>query len=109
MKNFVQDGSVATVTAPYDVASGGGCLVGSLFGVVHASAANGSPVTLALVGVFDLAKVSAQAWTMGAKVYWDDTAKACTTDSEGNTQVGVALAVAGNPSATGRVRLNGSF
>jgi predicted RecA/RadA family phage recombinase len=53
--------------------------------------------------------VSAQAWTAGALVYWDDTAKLFTTTSTSNTLAGVAVAIAANPTATGRVRLNGSF
>jgi predicted RecA/RadA family phage recombinase len=57
--------------------------------------------------VGDLAKVSAQAWTEGAKIYWDDTAKNFTTTSGGNTLAGVAAAAAANPSATGKVRLDG--
>jgi predicted RecA/RadA family phage recombinase len=57
----------------------------------------------------EVAKVSAQAWTVGAPIYWDDTAKLFTTTSTSNTLAGVAVAAAANPSATGRVRLNGSF
>jgi hypothetical protein len=36
-------------------------------------------------------------------------AKLFTTTSTSNTLAGVAVAVAANPSATGRVRLNGTF
>ena len=108
MKNYVQRGDVLSLTAPYAVASGGGFLVGSLFAVATSAAGNAEAVEGAMTGVYDLAKVSAQAWTVGAKIYWDDTAKACTTTSSGNTLIGVATAAATNPSATGRVRLNGT-
>ena len=52
-----------------------------------------------------------QAWTAGAKVYWDNTAKRATNVASGNTLIGVAvLAVgAGADEVVGRVRLNGSF
>lgn len=107
MKNYVQRGDVLSLTAPYVVAAGAGLLVGSLFAVATSAADNGAAVEGALTGVYDLAKTSAQAWTVGAKVYWDNTAKACTTTSTDNTLIGVAAAAASNPSATGRVRLNG--
>lgn len=107
MKNFVQDGDLVTVAAPYDVASGAGALVGTLFGVASSTAASGADVVIATEGVFTLAKVSAQAWTVGAAIYWDNTDKVCTTTSSGNTLIGKALAVAANPSSTGVVRLNG--
>lgn len=111
MKNFVQPGNTLTLPAPYAVASGGGLLVGSIFGVAVGDAASGETVEAALTGVFDLPKVGSQAWTVGARVYWDDTNKHCTTVATGNTLIGVATeAVAGGAGDTiGRVRLNGSF
>ena len=108
MKNYVQDGEVVALPAPYDVASGGGFLVGSLFAVAVNAAASGATVQGMTRGVISLSKTSAQAWTIGAKVYWDNTAKEVTTTASGNTLIGVALATAANPSATGLVRLNGT-
>ena len=63
-----------------------------------------------LTGVYDLPKTASQAWTVGAKVYWDNTAKACTTTVGSNTLIGIAvLAVGGGAGeTTGRVRLNGA-
>ena len=111
MKNYVQPGSTLTLTAPYAVTSGDGLLVGSIFGVAAGDAASGATVEAALIGVIDLTKVGSQAWTVGAKVYWDDTNKRCTTVATDNTLIGVAVeAVAGGAGDTiGRVRLNGSF
>lgn len=109
MKNYVQTGSNVTLTAPYALSSGDGALVGALFGVAATDAANGADVVLVTEGVFDLAKASAQAWTVGTAIYWDDSDKECTTTSTDNTKIGVALVAAANPSATGRVRLNGAF
>ncbi|MCC5968243.1 MAG: DUF2190 family protein [Natronohydrobacter sp.] len=111
MKNYVQPGNTITLSAPYSVASGDGLLVGAIFGVASGAAALGEPVEAALVGVFDLTKVGSQAWTAGAKVYWDNTNKRCTTVATDNTAVGVAVeAVASGASDTiGRVRLNASF
>lgn len=109
MKNYVQDGRVLSLTAPYDVAAGAAFKVGSIVAVATSAALEDAPVEGLTTGVVELAKVSAQAWTVGAPIYWDDTAKLTTTTSTSNTLIGVAVAVAANPSATGWVRLNGAF
>ena len=111
MKNFVQPGNTVTLTAPYAVASGDGLLVGSIFGIATGTAALGEPVETALVGVFDITKIGSQAWTVGAKIYWDDTNKRTTSVANSNTLIGAATeAVAGGAGDTiGRVRLNGAF
>ena len=111
MKNYVQPGNTITLTAPYAVTSGDGLLVGSIFGVASGGAAQNDPIETALTGVFDLTKVGSQAWTVGAKVYWDDTNKRTTSVATSNTLIGVATeAVAGGAGDTiGRVRLNASF
>ncbi len=111
MKNYVQPGNTITLTAPYAVASGDGLLVSSIFGVAAGTATLGEPVETALVGVFDITKVGSQAWTVGAKVYWDDTNKRTTSVATSNTLIGVATeAVAGGAGDTvGRVRLNAGF
>lgn len=109
MKNFIQAGDVISVTAPAAVLSGAGVKVGVLFGVAQAAAESGAPVEIATRGVFELAKTSAQAWTEGAAIYYIPGSGLCTTaTTTGNLLVGVAVAVAANPSATGLVRLNGS-
>lgn len=111
MKNYVQPGNTISLTAPYAVTSGDGLLVGSIFGIASGDAALSEPVETALVGVFDLTKVGSQAWTVGAKVYWDDTNKRTTSVATSNTLIGVATeAVAGGAGDTiGRVRLNAAF
>lgn len=106
MKNFVQEGDVLTLIAPYDVDAGEGMLVGNLFGVATTDGASGAEVEAFVgEGVFDLDKVDAQAWTAGASVYWDNSAKNVTTTSSGNTFIGFATRIEANPTATGRVRL----
>ncbi len=107
MKNYIQDGAVVTLPAPYDRLSGQGVLVGQLFGVAQAGALSGADVAMVTRGVFELAKTSAQAWTLGVAIYWDDTAKVVTTPATSNTLIGKAMAVAANPSGLGTVRLNG--
>lgn len=108
MKNFIQTGDIVPVTAPAGgLASGAGVLVGSLFGVAIGPAAAGAAVEISTRGVFDLPKTGSGALAAGAKVYWDDTAKAATGTASGNSLIGVALAAAAADSANIRVRLNG--
>jgi predicted RecA/RadA family phage recombinase len=109
MRNYIQPGNTLSLTAPYAVSSGDGFLVGNIFAVAACDADNGAPVEGTTVGVFDLDKVSAQAWTAGAAIYWDNTAKLCTTTVSTNTLIGAAVEAAANPSSTGRVRLNGAI
>lgn len=108
MKNFIQAGNVVTLPAPTGgVLSGGGMLVGSIFGVAAYDAAQGADVECALTGIFELPKATG-AITVGAKVYWDNTAKNVTTTSSGNSLIGVAARPATSDDATVQVRLNGT-
>lgn len=114
MQNFIQPGDTITMTAPYNVASGAGAKVGTMFGVASGTYLSGAPGEFSMTGVFDLAKATGAAWTEGAAIYWDDSAKNCTTTSSGNTKIGVATVnVAGtlpqSADTVGRVRLNGAF
>jgi predicted RecA/RadA family phage recombinase len=111
MRTCVQPGHVVTLLAPYDVASGDGLLVGSIFGVASGAALSGAEVETQLTGVVDLAKVASQGWTAGARVYWDNTARRVTNVASGNTLIGVAVLAVGSGAeeTIGRVRLNGSF
>jgi predicted RecA/RadA family phage recombinase len=110
MKNYVKSGDVLTLTAPTGgVVSGTAYLIGTMLVIATTTAAATEVFEGRTVGVYDVPKVSAQAWTVGARIYWDDTAKLFTTVLTSNTLVGVAALAAANPSSTGRVRLNGSF
>ena len=108
MKNYIQTGENITITAAAVGKSGNGLLVGTLFGVLMADVDVGAEVELKLVGVFELTKTEAQAWTVGAAIYWNDTDKVCTTTASGNTKIGHAVEVAANPSTVGVVRLSGA-
>ena len=106
MKNYIQKGEAITVPAPAVVASGDGVLVGALFGVANGAAASGADVTLSTVGVFELPKKSTDSITVGAAVYWDTSEGEVTVTATDNTFIGHAVAAAGNPSASVRVRLS---
>jgi predicted RecA/RadA family phage recombinase len=106
MKNWNAKGDVIKVAAPYDVAAGAMAQVGGLLGVAIATVLSGADVQLMREGDFTLAKTSAQAWAVGDRIYWDNSNKVCTNVPGGGRQfVGFALAVADNPSSTGRVLL----
>jgi|SRR5579862_5530309 len=109
MQNYVQRGETLTLTAPYTVTSGSGALVGSIFGVASADYLSGAPGEFRVVGVLDLTKAAGVTIAAGSLVYWDDSAKAVTTTSGGNTLIGVSTVIAASADATVRVRLNGSF
>jgi predicted RecA/RadA family phage recombinase len=109
MKNYVQRGETLTLPAPYDVTSGAGALVGSIFGVAAGDAVSGADVDLVTAGVFTLPKTGALAVSIGDRLYWDNTAKVVNKTTSGTTLVGVAVSAAANPSGTVDVRLNGSF
>jgi predicted RecA/RadA family phage recombinase len=106
---FKQPGKIVTLTAPAGgVTSGVGIQIGQLFVVPQVTAAQGELFTAETEGVHVLPKLSAQAWTEGALIYWDSTPGECTTTATGNLLIGCAVAVAANPSSTGKVRLNGT-
>lgn len=108
MKNFVQEGDVITLTAPYAVASGAGLLVGSIFGVAQTTAAISTSVEAALEGVFDLVKLAGTAWTQGVLIYWDNTAKNCTVIATANRLIGAATVAALAGDVVGRVYVDGA-
>jgi len=111
VKNYVQKGETLTLVAPYAVSSGGGALVGSIFGVAAGDLASGAEGELKVEGVFDLTRETGggTAWSPGDLVYWDNTNKRATKTSTGNKLIGVAVKAAADGDATGRVRLNGAF
>lgn len=109
MRNFQKPGKTLSLPAPTGGVVGGSFVkIGSIFGVAVQDAAEGELFDLETGGIYDFPKTSAQAWTIGAIIY-ATTDGVMTTVSTDNTKVGVAVAVAANPSGTGRVRLNSDF
>lgn len=109
MKNFVSEGTYIDVTLAGTVSSGDGQLFGSMFGVASKAGVSGDIIALAVEGVFDLPKAATVTPGVGAKVYWDNSAKNVTTVTTSNTLIGVAVVAALAGDATVRVRLNESF
>jgi predicted RecA/RadA family phage recombinase len=106
--NYLQPGKDIDITAPTGgVTSGVGALIGRLFGIAQSTAAAAVASVLGTTGAWSLAKTSAQAWTTGDVIYWDNTNKrADNVPTAGFRRIGVAIADAANPSSTGKVRLD---
>jgi predicted RecA/RadA family phage recombinase len=109
MKNYVQDGDVIALIAPYAVNSGGGALVGTIFGVAISDVANGASGQFQRDGVVDITALTTDVIAQGAKVYWDNTNKRITGTVGSNTLVGAALVAKANGETTCRVMLDGAI
>lgn len=109
MKNYIQGGEVLTVPAPATVLSGAGVLVGSLFGVACGDAASGADVEIRTTGVFELPKTAGAAWTVGQRLYWDDTAKSLTGTASTHKLVAIAVLPAASADTVGTARLTAAF
>lgn len=109
MKNFVMEGRTITLVAPYNVTSGQGLQVGSIVGIAAADALSGADVETVLEGVFTVTKATGAAWTQGALIYWDNTAKNFTTTVSTNKLAGVATLAALSGDTVGNVRMNAAF
>lgn len=106
MINFVQPGGIIEITAPTGgVTSGSPVQIGGIVGIGAKTVLVSESVNIQVEGVFDVSKVSAQAWAEGQSIYWDNTAELMTT-VKGGIWAGIAVAAAANPSSTGRMRLN---
>jgi len=108
MKNFVQPGESIEFTAPGGgVVSGVGVQIGDLLVIATVTAAAGARFNGLVEGVISHAKAPSQAWTEGARVYWDEGNKRFTTVAAGHLAAGHAVAAvgAGANETTGVVRL----
>lgn len=104
-------GSGATLTAPAPsggVVSGVAYQIGDLVVIATETVAQTVLTTFAVTGEFRVPKPGSQAWTVGAKIYFD-APNSFTTTSSGNTLCGVAAEAvgAGAGETTGIVRLDG--
>jgi len=118
MKNFIQPGSIIDFVVPAGgVVSGTPIKIGVFLAVpqvtvtaAEVTAAGAGVLTFAgkLDGVFEVNKISAQAWAQGDLIYFNNSTGLFTNVSAtGVFLVGAATEVAANPTAVGRVRFNG--
>jgi predicted RecA/RadA family phage recombinase len=108
-RNSIADGETFTLPAPAGgVVAGRIYVFGDLVGVAKNSAAVGVPVVFERHGVWTFDKepnASGQAWTVGAKLYWDATNNRLTVTLTGNTLVAVAMEAVVTTGTSGRAML----
>ena len=102
MKNFIQKGSVITVTAPVATKSGDLVVVGKLAGVAANDALISTEVEIVTHGVFELPLTGA---SQGDPVYVDHDDGTLSLADTDNFRIGVAIAASGT--STTRIRLDG--
>lgn len=109
MRNFIQPGGTLDLVAPSGgVTSGVGILIGAIFAVASADAAEGETFAGAVRGVFELAAAthaSTQAMAAGDPAYWDAGNDRITATAAGNTMVGVVVEDKVSTAATVKVVL----
>ena len=106
MRNHIQRGIGLDLTAPAGgVVSGKPVKIGVLIAVPSTTAAEGEIFNGDVEGCFECDAATSQAWTQGALLYWDDSAKKFTTTSTSNTKAGVAIEAKLAAAATGKVKL----
>lgn len=105
MKNYIQPGNVLTIPAPVAVTSGGVVIAGAMKGIAAGDADLGASVDVSTEGVFELAKVAADVFSVGDAVYWDASTELATSVSTDNTELGYVVAAAGDGAASVRVKI----
>jgi predicted RecA/RadA family phage recombinase len=103
---FVHDGDYVDYKPSSNVAAGDVIVQGDLVGVAKGDIAANKLGALAISGVFDFAKATNVAYTVGTILYWDDTNNVVTTTATGNKQIGKVVRAAATTDPTVRVRLS---
>lgn len=106
MKNWIQTGEFMDYTAGTAITSGEVVLVGSKIGIAATDIAQGAKGSLAMDGVFSVAKLNTDVVAQGAALYWDNTNKRMTTTAINNTYAGYAVEAAGSGTTTVKIRIN---
>ncbi len=101
---FIHDGKSVDFFPTADVPAGSVVIQGNLVGVTKLDVKANTLGAVAVVGVYDVEKGNV-AVTLGAKVYWDDTAKKAVVTATGNTLLGIAVLGATADDTVVRVRI----
>ena len=101
---FIHDGKAVDFFPETDIPAGTVIVEGDLVGVTKLDIPAGRLGALHVVGVYDVAKNDA-AISLGAKVYWNNTAKQAVTTATGNKQLGIAVQAAAAEDTVVRVRI----
>jgi len=103
---FVHDGLNIDHTPSGDIAAGDVVVQGDLIGVACRPIDANTLGALAVTGVFDFAKATNVAYTVGTILYWDDTNNIVTATATGNKQIGKVVRAAATTDPTVRVRMS---
>jgi len=107
---YIHEGNSIDYTPAADVAAGEVVVQGELVGIAKLDIPAGTLGALAVVGVFDLPKATGASTAIaeGLDVYWDESAKEATTNSDtgSNKRIGRSIAAAGDNDASVRVRMS---
>ncbi len=105
-QNILSQGDIIEMVIPTGGCTvGKGLLVGTVVGVALSTAVAAATASVAFSGVALVDKATGSAWTLGEKLYWDDTAKKFTDVSTSNTEAGFAVAAAASGDTTGYIKL----
>ena len=103
---FVQDGCAIDYTPGAAIAAGDVVVQGDLVGVAKRPLAANEQGSIDVGGVFDFAKNTNVAYTVGTILYWDDTNNVVTATATGNKQIGKVVRAAATTDPTVRIRLS---
>lgn len=105
MTTKVDNGLSIDFTAAAAIASGAPVLLGAIVGLAVTSYNIGDSATAWLTGKHLVNKNVAEAWTLGAKLYWDNTNLVFTVTVGSNTFAGYAATAQANGDTTGEIIL----
>lgn len=104
---YIAPGNIIQLTAPEAISANEVVKVGQIIGMSIASADNGDPVQVAVVGIFTFPCKSTDVVAAGELLYWDATNDQLTKTASGNTLVGYAVGASANGVTTVDVKLTG--
>ena len=103
---FFQDGKVIGITAGSAAINAGDLVIsGSLVGVAKHDIPANTPGAIALEGVYDIVKASADDLAFGADVYWNAESGYACASASGLPKIGTAVEAAGSGAESVKVKI----
>ena len=89
-----------------EITAGAVVVVGDLILIAVTAIADGARGALRAEGLWRVDKAAGSAWTLGAEVFFDETAENFTATAPGNKRAGIAVEAAVSAATVGRLLLN---
>lgn len=105
---YVHEGKALDYRPSEAVAAGEVIVLESLVGIARLDIAPGTLGSLAVTGVFEIAKAAGEI-TAGVPLYWDAANKNVTVTAAGNTYIGKAVTSAASADAVVHLLLNAPY